>query len=82
MIQAWRRLSVHPVMRPLTEWRVYRTWDRAGRPVPAPPMVKQRILKQALRRHGLGVVVETGSRDVLPVPMREWQVFAEASISI
>lgn len=61
MIQAWRRLSMHPVMRPLTEWRVYRTWDRAGRPVPAPPLVKQRILRQALQRHGLGVVVETGT---------------------
>jgi hypothetical protein len=29
--------------------------------VPAPPIVKQRIVKQALRSHGLDTVVETGT---------------------
>jgi hypothetical protein len=60
-IQHWRRLSVHPVMRPFTEWRVYARWVAAGRPVPAPPIVKQRILKQYQDRFRLQIVVETGT---------------------
>ncbi|CAN5670162.1 hypothetical protein BH23ACI1_BH23ACI1_16840 [soil metagenome] len=61
MIQAWRRLSMHPLVRPLTEWRVDRKWVRAGRPIPAPPIVKQRVLKQALREYGLATLIETGT---------------------
>jgi hypothetical protein len=61
MLRIWRRLSMHPLMRPLTERRVFRKWVRAGRPIPAPPIVKQRILKQALRDHRLHTLVETGT---------------------
>jgi SAM-dependent methyltransferase len=61
MIQLWRRVSMHPALRPFTESRVYGKWHRAGRPIPAPPIVKQRILKDALREHGLRTVVETGT---------------------
>lgn len=60
-IQHWRRLSVHPLMRPFTEWRVYVRWVVAGRPIPAPPIVKQRILKQYQDRFRLQIVVETGT---------------------
>lgn len=60
-IQHWRRLSVHPVMRPFTEWRVHARWVAAGRPIPAPPMVKQRILKRYQDRFRLRTVVETGT---------------------
>lgn len=52
---------MHPWLRPWTEGRVYRKWVHAGRPVPAPPIVKQRILKAAMRTHGLDTVVETGT---------------------
>ena len=52
---------MHPVLHPLTEWRVHRKWVRAGRPVPAPPIVKQRIVREALLRHGLDTVIETGT---------------------
>jgi hypothetical protein len=61
MRQLWRRASMHPVLRPSTEWRVHRKWMRAGRPIPAPPVVKQRVVKQALRRHSLDTVIETGT---------------------
>jgi hypothetical protein len=61
MLAIWRRLSMHPLLRPLTEWRVYLKWDRAGRPIPAPPIVKQRILKDTLRDHRLDTLVETGT---------------------
>ena len=50
-----------PWMRPFTEWRVYRAWSRAGRPVPAPPIVKQRLVRQCLQAHRLDAVVETGT---------------------
>ena len=57
----WRRVSMHPVVRPFTEWRVHRKWVRDGRPVPPPPIVKQRVVKAALQRHGLDTVIETGT---------------------
>jgi hypothetical protein len=61
LLQSWRRLSVHPVIRPFTEWRVYAQWWLGGRPVPAPPMVKQHILKRYQDRFHLQTVVETGT---------------------
>jgi hypothetical protein len=61
VVERWRRLSMHPVMRPFTEWRVFRRWVRDGRQIPAPPIVKQRILKQYQDRFGLRTVVETGT---------------------
>ena len=50
-----------PWMRPFTEWRVYWKWHRRGRLIPAPPIVKQRIVKAHLRRSGASTVVETGT---------------------
>jgi hypothetical protein len=60
-VALWRRLSMTPWMRPFTEWRVYRRWVAQGRPIPAPPIVKQHIVKQHLRDAGLSTVVETGT---------------------
>jgi hypothetical protein len=50
-----------PWMRPLTERRVHRTWIAAGRPAPAPPIVKQRIVRTCLQKYGLDTLVETGT---------------------
>jgi hypothetical protein len=61
LIEAWRRLSMHPVVRPLTERRINVQWRLAGRPVPPPPLVKQAIVKAYQRRFGLRVFVETGT---------------------
>ncbi len=61
LIHVWRDVSMLPWMKPFTEWRVARKWDRAGRPIPAPPIVKQRIVKEALRRSGCDTVIETGT---------------------
>jgi hypothetical protein len=61
MLRVWRKLSMHRLLRPWTERRIFRKWVRAGRPVPAPPIVKQRILKQALRDHRLDTLIETGT---------------------
>lgn len=36
-------------------------WDAAGRPAPPPHVVKQRVLRQYARDHGLRVLVETGT---------------------
>lgn len=57
----WRDHSMVPWMRPFTAWRVYWKWHLRGRLVPAPPIVKQRIVKTHLRRSGAATVVETGT---------------------
>jgi hypothetical protein len=61
LIETWRRLSMHPVVRPLTERRINVQWRLAGRPIPPPPLVKQAIVKDYQRRFGLRVFVETGT---------------------
>jgi hypothetical protein len=61
LIHQWRRVSMHPWIRPFTEWRIHVQWVSSGRPIPAPPIVKQRILKDYQRRFGLRTVVETGT---------------------
>jgi hypothetical protein len=38
-----------------------RRWERRGRPVPPPPLVKRRTLRCYARRHGLRTFVETGT---------------------
>jgi hypothetical protein len=60
-VAAWRRLSMHPAVRPFTEWRIGMQWRLAGRPVPPPPPVKQAIVKEYQRRFGLHTLVETGT---------------------
>jgi hypothetical protein len=61
LVHTWRRLSLHPWMRPLTEWRILRQWDLAGRPIPATPIIKQTLIKDYQRRFNLRVFVETGT---------------------
>jgi hypothetical protein len=61
VIQVWRRLSMHPLVRPFTERRIELQWKLAGRPIPPPPFVKQAIVKHYQRRFGIRVFVETGT---------------------
>jgi hypothetical protein len=61
LIHAWRRFSMHPAVRPITEQRINLQWRLAGRPIPPPPFVKQAIVKDYQRRFGLRVFVETGT---------------------
>jgi hypothetical protein len=61
LVEQWRRLSVHPMMKTITGFRIHAQWVIAGRPIPAPPMVKQRLLRGYQRRYGLRTLVETGT---------------------
>jgi hypothetical protein len=61
LIQAWRRLSVHPLLRPMTERRILLQWRLAGRPVPPPPSVKHAVVKEYQSRFGPRVFIETGT---------------------
>ena len=61
LVEAWRRLSMHPAVRPLTERRIGLQWRLAGRPVPPPPPVKHALVKDYQRRFGPRVFVETGT---------------------
>jgi len=60
-IEAWRRASMHPAIRPFTDWRIVQQWRLAGRPIPPPPPVKQSIVKEYQRRFGLRTLIETGT---------------------
>lgn len=51
---------MQPWMLPLTERRIYVKWALAGRPVPPPPLVKQRIVR-SYRRAGMRTFIETGT---------------------
>ena len=57
----WRTVSAQPAIRPFTEWRIWLQWRAAGRPVPPPPFVKQRLLRQCAARYRLRTFVETGT---------------------
>jgi hypothetical protein len=61
VIEAWRRFSMRPGVRPLNDRRVVLQWRLAGRPIPPPPPVKQSIVKEYQRRFGPRVFVETGT---------------------
>lgn len=50
-----------PAVRPLTERRLERKWERSGRPVPPPPIVKYGVIKEYQRRFGLRTLIETGT---------------------
>lgn len=52
---------MHPWLRPSTERRVIRRWQRAGRPIPPPPPVKHAIVRTYQSRFGTRVFVETGT---------------------
>jgi hypothetical protein len=57
----WRRLSVSPLLLPLTRRRMALQWRLAGRPVPPPHIVKQHIVLGYQRRYRLRTFVETGT---------------------
>jgi hypothetical protein len=57
----WRRLSVSPVLIPLTRARIMLHWRLRGSPAPPPHIVKQRILLQYQKRRRFRTFVETGT---------------------
>ena len=61
LIEAWRRASMHPLLRASTDRRVIKRWERAGRPIPPPPPVKQAVVKEYQARFALRVFIETGT---------------------
>ena len=61
LIEAWRRFSMLPALRPLTERRLALKWKRAGRPIPPPPIVKYGVIDEYRRRFGLRTLIETGT---------------------
>jgi hypothetical protein len=61
LVEAWRRFSMRPAIRPWTERRIMLQWRLAGRPIPPPPLVKHAIVKDYQRRFGPRVLIETGT---------------------
>lgn len=58
---AWRRWSMSPALIGLTRARIALQWQLAGKPVPAPHVVKQRTVISYQRRYGLRTFIETGT---------------------
>ena len=66
LLKAWLRQTslYHPVrnwLRTLKHGRELRRWERRGRPVPPPHIVKQRTIRSLADRFGLKILVETGT---------------------
>jgi len=61
VLEAWRRFSMQPAIRPFTDYRINLQWRLMGRPVPPPPPVKQAIVKAYQRRFALRTLIETGT---------------------
>lgn len=53
-----KQSAAYPTLRDL---RILLGWMAAGRPVPPPHLVKQRVIRRLARRFGLPVFVETGT---------------------
>jgi hypothetical protein len=58
---AWRRWSVSPPLIRLTRARITLQWWLAGKPVPAPNVVKQRTVVGYQKRYRLSTFIETGT---------------------
>jgi hypothetical protein len=56
-----RRLPIFRVYRAATQRRAYRTWLANGRPVPPPPILKQRVVREYAARYRVPIFIETGT---------------------
>ncbi len=61
-------LAATPAYHHLRNWAVRRRqttefacWEQAGRPLPVPHLLKQRVLREHAQRYGLKILVETGT---------------------
>lgn len=61
VIEAWRRLSMHPLVHPVNDRRIFLQWRLTGRPIPPPPTVKHAIVESYRKRFRTRVFVETGT---------------------
>ena len=66
LLRSW--LKKTPFFYPLVNWRSRRrqrtelgAWEAAGRPLPPPHLVKQRVLRAYAQRYHLRILVETGT---------------------
>lgn len=57
-----------PLYHPLRNWVIRRMqtaklvqWEKKGKPIPPPNIVKQRVLREYAERYGLRILVETGT---------------------
>lgn len=56
-----RELGLYDLVEPIYSAFVHHRWVQHGSPIPAPSAEKRRILAMHGARHGLGVLVETGT---------------------
>lgn len=56
-----KRTPLYPVLIAIIQQWELRKWERRGRPIPPPHIVKQRVLREFAAKCGLKVLVETGT---------------------
>ncbi len=59
--QLIKKTPIYPVLRTIRQKRELKEWERNGRPVPPPHIVKQRTIREFAEKFGLSVLVETGT---------------------
>lgn len=55
------RYVLHTINKYIGERRELGAWERSGKPVPPPHLVKQRVVKEYARRYSIRTLVETGT---------------------
>jgi len=56
-----KRTPIYPVLRAIRQRWEIKEWERRGRPVPPPHIVKQRAIRESAEKFGVKVLVETGT---------------------
>ena len=56
-----KKTPLYPVLRAIKERRELAAWERQGKPIPPPYVVKKRVLREFAQRFGLKILVETGT---------------------
>src|SRR4051812_14464815 len=79
MLEEWVAMG-----RPLVSSEVaLHGWEAAGRPMPPPHVVKQRMLRDCAQKHGLKIFVETGTYygDMLAALKGDFRVLYSVELS-
>ena len=60
-IESLKLTPAYSVYRFFQRRKAYSKWEKRGRPIPPPPIIKQRIVKDYAQRFSLDTLVETGT---------------------
>jgi len=56
-----KKTPIYPFLYRFKKKRVINNWHKAGKPIPPPHIIKQKIVKQYARKFSIDILVETGT---------------------